>query len=64
MSSERGSILATVPADLALTHVPTIERESRKVLLDNASNEFVFGVVGHAGAGTSFFAVQLENLLK
>lgn len=56
--------MATVPAGLALPHVPTIERESRKVLLDNASNELVFGVVGHAGAGTSFIAVQLENLLK
>ena len=56
--------MATAPATLEVTHVHTIERESRKVLLDSASNELVFGVVGHAGAGTSFIASQLENLLK
>lgn len=56
--------MATAPATLEVTHVNTIERESRKVLLDSASNELVFGVVGHAGAGTSFIASQLENLLK
>ena len=28
-------------------------RESRRILLDEASNEFVFAVVGHAGSGTS-----------
>ena len=40
------------------------ENESRTILMDSASNELVFAVVGHAGSGTSFIAQQLENLLK
>jgi len=43
---------------------PPVERESRTVLMDSASNELVFAVVGHAGSGTSFIAQQLESLLK
>jgi len=39
-------------------------RESRHILLDEASNELVFAVVGHAGSGTSVVAKQLKNLLK
>ena len=38
-------------------------RESRRILLDEASNEFVFAVVGHAGSGTTAVAKQLSNLL-
>ena len=40
------------------------ESESRSILLDEASNELIFAVVGHVGSGTSFVATQLENLLK
>lgn len=32
--------------------------------MNEASNELVFGVVGHAGSGTSMIATQLENLLR
>jgi len=42
----------------------TVSRESRRIILDEASNELVFAVVGHAGSGTSVVAQQLKNLLK
>jgi len=56
--------LATNPAALPIIELPVVEREARNILLDSASNELVFAVVGHAGSGTSFIAMQLENLLK
>jgi deoxycytidylate deaminase len=49
---------------LPILNARTPERDSRNVLLEAASNELVFAVVGHAGAGTSFIAGQLDNLLK
>jgi len=56
--------LSSVANALPILNAPTPERESRNILLEAASNELVFAVVGHAGAGTSFIAGQLENLLK
>lgn len=38
-------------------------RDSREIVLENASNEFVFAVVGHAGSGTSMVADRLRDLL-
>jgi deoxycytidylate deaminase len=39
------------------------KRDSREIVLENASNEFVFAVVGHAGSGTSKVADTLARLL-
>lgn len=53
----------------ALSKLPDLNakgqsRESRRVVLAEASNELVFAVVGHAGSGTSVVAEQLKSLLK
>ena len=40
------------------------KRGSREILLTEASNEFVFAVVGHAGSGTSTVARTLAELLR
>jgi deoxycytidylate deaminase len=40
------------------------QRDSRAVVLENASRELVFAVVGYAGSGTSYIAEALEHLLK
>ena len=37
---------------------------SRQVLIREASNEFVFAVVGHAGSGTTAIAKTLKALLE
>jgi deoxycytidylate deaminase len=39
-------------------------QDSRQILLDSASNELVFGVVGHAGSGTTEIAQHLKHLLE
>lgn len=52
------------PILLPVIQGTSLERGGRTVLMDAASNELVFAVVGHAGSGTSFIAQQLENLLK
>jgi len=39
-------------------------RDSRAILVDNASKELVFAVVGHAGSGTSEVAKTLKALLS
>lgn len=38
-------------------------RGSREIVIGQASNEFVFAVVGHAGSGTSMVAQTLNSLL-
>ena len=55
--------MASAPFELPLPGVKGLDRESRLILLDEASNELVFAVVGHAGSGTSVVANQLRNLL-
>ncbi len=50
--------------ELAVLNATKLGRESRRILLDEASNELIFAVVGHAGSGTSVVAEQLKNLLK
>ncbi len=40
------------------------KRDSREILLEKASNEFVFAVVGHVGSGTSMVAKTLQELLR
>lgn len=55
--------MASVPNERPILRVLGAERESRKIILDEAANELVFAVVGHAGSGTSVVANQLRNLL-
>jgi len=40
------------------------KRGSRQILLEKASNEFVFAFVGHAGSGTSIVASKFDGLLR
>lgn len=40
------------------------QRDSRDIVLGGGANELVFGVVGHAGAGTSTVADTLAKLLQ
>lgn len=55
--------MASVSDARTVLNVVGTERDSRTVCLDEASNELVFAVVGHAGSGTSVVASQLRNLL-
>jgi len=55
--------MAALSNELPTIEPRVVERESRLVVLDEASNELVFAVVGHAGSGTSVVATQLSNLL-
>jgi energy-coupling factor transporter ATP-binding protein EcfA2 len=43
---------------------PSSKRDSRGILLEKGSNEFVFAVVGHVGSGTSMVAKTLQQLLR
>ena len=44
---------------------PTLSGEdAREIIKRDASNEFVFAVVGHAGSGTSMIASTLETRIR
>jgi deoxycytidylate deaminase len=56
--------VATASDKVPLNKENSLNRESRQVVLEEASNELIFAVVGHAGSGTSIVANQLRNLLQ
>ncbi|MFV1976985.1 MAG: anti-phage dCTP deaminase [Candidatus Scalindua sp.] len=44
--------------------IPGTTPDSRKIVLEHAANELVFGVVGHVGSGTTQIAETLKGLLS
>jgi deoxycytidylate deaminase len=52
-----------LPTPAQAQEVPRKERDSRAVILDNASCELVFAVVGYAGSGTTYIANALADRL-
>lgn len=54
--------MASLPNELTI--LGQSDRDSRQIVLDETANELVFGVVGHAGSGTSVVAEQLRTLLR
>lgn len=53
--------MSTQPSTLLrVLHSSAESEDARDVIRGEASNEFVFAVVGHAGSGTSMIATALE----
>jgi hypothetical protein len=43
---------------------PNASENARVLILRNAANELIFGVVGHVGSGTSEIAKALQEILR
>src|ERR1700686_3579684 len=52
------------PNPLKILNTQSKEQGSRDVVAGQASNEFIFAVVGHAGSGTSVVGDTLQTLLE
>ncbi len=51
-------------SEAVLRFAPRKGKSSNQAIVDNASNELVFAVVGHVGSGTTEIAQKLVDLLK